>query len=369
MLVNQVSQSQLTDNGKTETEGEIHGWVPKIIIGLENMSQVALVDTGSSVSVIFETLFEAITSKNKELPVLPTAITGRITKITKKFYYRCRLKRMDWLVKKRIMIDIHNKELLFVVDRNVIKTKFPENNEKRIQSIHFKDKRNGGFQGQKEVKDYDKELGSILEKGQSLEIGYDLNDNGNWSFRLDRTESPADFTPNDGSSEDIRRKRYLKNGKSDTAKSLLERLGKCKSFKCTLKIARTETQPPIDVQDGYKLISTIIQRCLFSVRCSILHFPLLDLSLRSVLRIQARRSEIVKNRVEYRRVLIGVECSCTHSFLSQVCLTKTLTLRDFRYEVQKAQERTCFHNRSQKQEESTKDRVCSFGNVKTALTV
>ncbi|KAF5295103.1 hypothetical protein FQA39_LY13254 [Lamprigera yunnana] len=39
-----------------------------------------------------------------------------------------------------------------------------------------------------------------------------------------------------------------------------------------------------------------------------------------------------------------------------------------RYEVEETMESACFCNRLQKQEKSTEDRVCSIGNVKSALT-
>ncbi|KAF5279590.1 hypothetical protein FQA39_LY18268 [Lamprigera yunnana] len=72
----QVRQLQLTDNGKTETEDEIHGCVPKIMIGFENMNQVALMDMARSISVIYETLFEAINlSEGSQMTQRPALVS------------------------------------------------------------------------------------------------------------------------------------------------------------------------------------------------------------------------------------------------------------------------------------------------------
>ncbi|KAF5300632.1 hypothetical protein FQA39_LY11093 [Lamprigera yunnana] len=70
-----------------------------------------------------------------------------------------------------------------------------------------------------------------------------------------------------------------------------------------------------------------------------------------------------------RNGLIGVECSCIHSSLRHICLTKALASHSNRIARFQVLESTCFRNRSQQDEESAEHRVCSFGNVKSALAV
>ncbi|KAF5298948.1 hypothetical protein FQR65_LT19555 [Abscondita terminalis] len=103
-------------NNLEQPENEIKHQVPQILCQFNDVEETALIDTGSSVNVISETLFNKVKTSNNEIPVLPAinlsiqGVTGKICKIKKQALITT-LIGMEFLSTHDAVIDLKEKQL------------------------------------------------------------------------------------------------------------------------------------------------------------------------------------------------------------------------------------------------------------------